>query len=462
MKLMQAFYEDEAVIEDLNYTFIALILKTKCPVNLKEYRPFSLIGSFYKVLEKVLANRLKIVMNSIIGQSQMAFIKGRRIVDSFVIADDQWKKDGKGGLLVKLDFEKAYDNVNHAFLLEVLSRMGFGEKWMEWIKCFSNSCGGCLETGKASAAFFWNDSHMRRKIDSVDWDTLCKHKKHGGLGIGKMRDKGLSLMAKCSWRLGREESSLLKNVLCAKYGLGDKPLLWDCCKAWRICVGWWDVCACSLSLLKDWVLGWKALCPSNAAKRSWNILFFFAIIWTIWESRNEVIFHGLAASDGKTLDMIKFRVALWFKNYGCESEVDLTMLMLDLQERCVDSGSAKVIRSKSWVPSAAYNYCFYVNGLSRGIYAIHRACQLLIDKQVCFGYKITIFSDSNFVVAWCNGEEFDNFNLIHLVHDIRHILQSWEGLEIKFLPRELNSFADCLAKDASGRCRDRLEWGDFV
>ncbi|KAK2663067.1 hypothetical protein Ddye_001641 [Dipteronia dyeriana] len=49
---------------------------------------------------------------------------------------------------------------------------------------------------KLRCVFFWNDNHMRRNIHYVDWDTLCKHKKHGGLGIGKMRDKGLSLIAK--------------------------------------------------------------------------------------------------------------------------------------------------------------------------------------------------------------------------------------------------------------------------
>ncbi|KAK2654716.1 hypothetical protein Ddye_014572 [Dipteronia dyeriana] len=46
-----------------------------------------------------------------------------------------WKRDRKGGILVKLDFEKAYDNVDHDFLIEVLAKMGFGVRWQEWIRC---------------------------------------------------------------------------------------------------------------------------------------------------------------------------------------------------------------------------------------------------------------------------------------------------------------------------------------
>ncbi|KAK4857111.1 hypothetical protein QYF36_024580 [Acer negundo] len=59
MQFMQAFYDEGSVVSDLNTTFIALIPKIKNLVSLKDYRSISLLGSFYKVLAKVLANRLK-------------------------------------------------------------------------------------------------------------------------------------------------------------------------------------------------------------------------------------------------------------------------------------------------------------------------------------------------------------------------------------------------------------------
>ncbi|KAK2643585.1 hypothetical protein Ddye_025348 [Dipteronia dyeriana] len=66
----------------------------------------------------------------------MAFVNNRQILDSFVIAEEilhNWRKCEDGGLLVKLDFEKAYDNVDHKFLNDMMESMGSGPKWRHWI-----------------------------------------------------------------------------------------------------------------------------------------------------------------------------------------------------------------------------------------------------------------------------------------------------------------------------------------
>ncbi|KAK2654625.1 hypothetical protein Ddye_014481 [Dipteronia dyeriana] len=72
----------------------------------------------------------------------MAFMKDRQIMDSLVIAGEiihSWKTNSLFGLLVKLDFEKAYESVDHEFLFEIFSRMGFGNKWVEWIRWCATS-----------------------------------------------------------------------------------------------------------------------------------------------------------------------------------------------------------------------------------------------------------------------------------------------------------------------------------
>ena len=61
----------------------------------------------------------------------------------------------------------------------------------------------------------------------MDWDTVCKSKKLGGLGIERLRDKGVSLMAKWVWRFGKDHSSLWKKVVCSKYGLKNDGLVWE-------------------------------------------------------------------------------------------------------------------------------------------------------------------------------------------------------------------------------------------
>ncbi|KAK3226755.1 hypothetical protein Dsin_006617 [Dipteronia sinensis] len=109
MLFFAEFHKNSSIVKDLNHTFIALILKCLRLESLKGFRPISLVGSMYKLLAKVLANRLKKVMNSIIGEVQMPIVKRRQIIDGFVIAEEiihHWKKDKNGGLLVKLDFEK--------------------------------------------------------------------------------------------------------------------------------------------------------------------------------------------------------------------------------------------------------------------------------------------------------------------------------------------------------------------
>ncbi|XP_022008026.1 uncharacterized protein LOC110907340 [Helianthus annuus] len=118
-------------------SFITLIAKTKTPVGLKDYRPINLVGVVSKLISKVIASRIKKIIGDIISESQSAFLKERFILDGPLVLNEliSWvKKNGKQSFLLKIDFEKAYDNVSWEFLLSVLDQMGFPSRWGLWIK----------------------------------------------------------------------------------------------------------------------------------------------------------------------------------------------------------------------------------------------------------------------------------------------------------------------------------------
>ncbi|GJV26540.1 RNA-directed DNA polymerase, eukaryota, reverse transcriptase zinc-binding domain protein [Tanacetum coccineum] len=123
----------------------------------KDFRPISLIGSLYKVIAKVLANRLVTVLDDIVDEIQSAFVSDRQILDGPFILNEivHWcKNKKKQSMIFKVDFEKAYDSVRWDFIDDILRRFGFGEKWCKWIQsCLYSSRGSVLVNGSPTKEF---------------------------------------------------------------------------------------------------------------------------------------------------------------------------------------------------------------------------------------------------------------------------------------------------------------------
>ncbi|GJR57534.1 RNA-directed DNA polymerase, eukaryota [Tanacetum coccineum] len=140
-----------------NSSFIALIPKKQDAKLVKDFRPISLIGCFYKIIAKILANRLSMVISDLISDVQSAFVPNRQILDGPFILNEliSWCKFHKSkAMIFKVDFEKAFDSVRWDYLDGILSNFGFGSKWREWIHgCLTSAMGSILVNGSPTSEF---------------------------------------------------------------------------------------------------------------------------------------------------------------------------------------------------------------------------------------------------------------------------------------------------------------------
>nr|GEV96970.1 G-type lectin S-receptor-like serine/threonine-protein kinase At4g27290 isoform X1 [Tanacetum cinerariifolium] len=86
--MVKRFEIDGEILRGCNSSFISLALKIRDPFHIKDYRTISLFGFQYKVIAKVLANRLSKVVNSVVSEVQMAYIKGRQIIDGTLMVNE--------------------------------------------------------------------------------------------------------------------------------------------------------------------------------------------------------------------------------------------------------------------------------------------------------------------------------------------------------------------------------------
>lgn len=109
---------------------------------MKDLRPIALCNVLYKILSKVLANRLKCILPQIISENQAAFVSRRSINDNVLIAFElihHMKKSvrgNEGDVALKLDISKAYDRVDWGYLKARMQTMGFCAKWVNWMMTF--------------------------------------------------------------------------------------------------------------------------------------------------------------------------------------------------------------------------------------------------------------------------------------------------------------------------------------
>lgn len=139
VSLVRNFFSTGMLSEELNATNIVLIPKKKTPVMRGDLRPISLCNVLVKIVTKVVANRLKGVLDHVISENQSAFMSGRLISDNVLIAYEvmhMLKRKRRGSdayLALKLDMSKAYNRIEWSYLRAVLTIMGFDLRWVQLV-----------------------------------------------------------------------------------------------------------------------------------------------------------------------------------------------------------------------------------------------------------------------------------------------------------------------------------------
>lgn len=133
------FFQSGIMPEYVNDTIIVMIPKIDNPVKITDFRPISLCNVVYKVVSKCLVNRLRPVLDEIISPWQSAFIPERMITDNAYVAFEcihhikQEKDPTRSYCAYKLDLSKAYDRVDWNYLRQMMQKLGFAHRWVDWI-----------------------------------------------------------------------------------------------------------------------------------------------------------------------------------------------------------------------------------------------------------------------------------------------------------------------------------------
>ncbi|KAL2252015.1 UNVERIFIED_CONTAM: hypothetical protein Sindi_2323800 [Sesamum indicum] len=137
-KAVLDFFRTGKLLKQVNSTILALIPKVHTPMTVGDYRPISCCNVLYKIIAKLLVQRLSVVLDKIISPCQGAFIPGRSIGDNILLAQELFTGYNQMRLpprcALKVDIRKAYDTVEWDFLLAVLQLFGFPQTFTKWIE----------------------------------------------------------------------------------------------------------------------------------------------------------------------------------------------------------------------------------------------------------------------------------------------------------------------------------------
>ena len=161
--------------------------KNKDRRNLDNWRPISLLNVDTKIFSKLLANRIKLVLPNIISYEQTAFVKDRYIGENAQLIQgliEYCKRKQESGLMLAIDFRKAFDSVSHKFLFKVLEHFGFGQNFIGMIKTLHQGAENAIMNEGSTTQYFKLERSCRQGdclspyLFILVMETLCHRIKH--------------------------------------------------------------------------------------------------------------------------------------------------------------------------------------------------------------------------------------------------------------------------------------------
>lgn len=158
-KEVREFFHTGKLKTAFNHTFIALILKAPSAARVDQFRPIALCNVILKIITKILAGRLRPLLDRLIHSSQAAFIPNRAIGDNIIINHEvmhylNTKKGKHGYLAIKIDLAKAFDRVEWQILATIFQQFGFQDRFIQLIQaCITSAHFSVLLNGSPFGYF---------------------------------------------------------------------------------------------------------------------------------------------------------------------------------------------------------------------------------------------------------------------------------------------------------------------
>ncbi|CAI0417866.1 unnamed protein product [Linum tenue] len=192
LNALSEFHETGTLPKRITHSFLCLVPKRDAVEDIKDLRPISLMGSLNKLISKILARRLSLVLPKLVSSFQQASVRGRQISEAALIGFellDSRKKSRRPGLIFKLDIERAFDCVSWGCLFRTLAAVGFPRKWCDWIR--GTMCSPVISTiinGEAKG--FFNTGKGLRQGDPLSPGLFTLIMELLSSMLSKLRDEG--------------------------------------------------------------------------------------------------------------------------------------------------------------------------------------------------------------------------------------------------------------------------------